>query len=421
MYLTNLFIYFIYLFDNYISYMHLQLQAYSISTTENDRDYVLHCEEKFEVESRYDSFLSASEVFIFIGGIFLFGFLGFQLYLKAGDRAEGNDQAGKCGNEEEARNRGSSPEEQTGTTTRAQKTSVSGSHTSSESEANWIQKHKMHVSLLLMINFSAIVLVSIDITTLSQQADVLSDAFSYGFAIIHLTFFAAASLSILAMIVLIIVFVIIFCKNLYKSGLKWNYKKILLYLLISVMISTATSFFYLIVRIFVILLAFATYPLDIGFALLGIGSGAIGSLFVIWVIFHIIAVSRKNKLEWRDIFLSLVPYAALWLLLLGFLLSYIFVIMRVSIQPVDPVTSFVSTFLSVTIAYVVGKYYDRQLKTIDDQNKKDKGTQTGITEGGHRPGPEQSREASVKLEVLNQASSPSQKMDHQPLTEESHE
>ena len=135
---------------------------------------------------------------------------------------------------------------------------------------------------------------------------------------------------------------------------------------------TIAPFLYILTRGFIILLAFATYPQNVGLVLLAIGSGVVALLFVIWAAVHITADSRDQQMKWWDIFTSLIPYWALLLILSGFLLSYIFVILRMHIHAVDPVTSLLTTLIPGLIAFVAGRHYDKQRQFIINGGKEKK-------------------------------------------------
>ena len=73
------------------------------------------------------------------------------------------------------------------------------------------------------------------------------------------------------------------------------------------------------------------------------------------------------------------PYWALLLILAGFLLSYIFVILRIHIHPVDPVTSLLTTLFPGLIAFVAGRQYDKQRQFIINEGMEKKGkSPTGV-------------------------------------------
>ena len=188
-------------------------------------------------------------------------------------------------------------------------------------------------------------------------------------------------ISILAKIFVFVVFFVVYCKDGIKRrhAKSRNYPKnhvLHLRILDVDAILTIVPLLYMISRLFIVLLAFTTYPEDVGLVLLTIGSGVVAFLFVIWAAVHITVDSREQQVRWWDIFISLMPYWALLLILTGFLISYILVILRNQIHQVDPVTSLLTTIFPGLIAFVAGRQYDKQRQLIINEGKEKKDENT---------------------------------------------
>ena len=372
--------------------LYSQLQAYSISTTESNRDYVLHCDEKHEVEFEYDAFLVTSEIIICLGSVVFFAFVGFKLCSIKGDTA--GEMVSRirswfarcrcrCSNVEEALSGDGRHEQQSGTANLIQDTSVSQCDSRSKIKRSVIHTYKGRISVLMIINLATVFSLIVDTSIIIQKTDVVRYTLSYGYGIINFILFALALISILAKIPIITAFIIIYSKDCFtwrctKSRDHHKNHALLSRILDVNTALTIAPFLYLLSRLFVILLAFATYPQDVGLVLLAIGSGVVAFLFVIWAAIHITADSREKQVKWWDIFISLMPYWALLLILAGFLLSYIFVILRINIHPVDPVTSLLSTLFPGLIAFVAGKQYDKQRQFINEGKGKKSEKATGV-------------------------------------------
>ena len=229
----------------------------------------------------------------------------------------------------------------------------------------------------MIINLATVFSLIVDTTLLFQHKDVVKHTFPYGYGIINAMLLVLAFISILAKISGFLVFIIIYCKNRIKrrraKSPDHDKKNVLFSRILNVNIAlTIAPFLYILSRGFIVLLAFATYPQNVGLVLLAIGSGVVAFLFVIWAAVHITADSRDQQMKWWDIFTSLIPYWALLLILGGFLLSYVFVILRMHIHAVDPVTSLLTTLFPGLIAFVAGRHYDKQRKFIINEGKEKK-------------------------------------------------
>ena len=322
----------------------LQLQSYSLSTTESDRDYVLNCEEKSEVESKYDGWLLASELFICLGSLVIFAFLGFKLCSSKEETAGEMCSRVRSWCPRRRRNNAGGASASDGPVEQAQQVSTSGSHqTNNNNRPNSIQTRKTYISVFMIIIIVTVFFLVVDAA--DSPTDILKVGFSYGYGKIHFVLMFLASVLVLFVAIFVVVRLIICCQdsiNNRRSRPRVSNKCKELVTCLGTTLTFA-SFLYILTRMFIILLVLATYPYDVGFTLLAIGSIVIAFLFVAWAAFHITAHSRKKKRKYTDIFISLTPYFALLSILFGFLLSYITVILHVSIHPADPVTSLAST------------------------------------------------------------------------------
>ena len=344
----------------------MQLQAYSVSNTESDRDYVLYCEDKFEVESEYDGWLVASEAIIWLGSIVIFMFFGFKLCSSKEEtvgemwtRVRSWCSGCRCGNVNNEASASDGPVEQA-----AQHVSTSGNHQPSNTEHISTETRKTYISIFMIIIIVTVLFLVVDVV--APPKDILTASFAYNYGIINFGLIFLASILILFVLILyalrLIIFVIDHIK-ICRSRIQVSNKCKEIVTCMGTILTFA-SFLYILSRMFIILLAFATYPYDVGFALLAIGSIVIAFLFVAWAAFHITADSCKQKRKWQDIFISLTPYMALFLVLFGFLLSYLGVILSRSIHPADPVTSLASTLFPGIIAFIASSQYDKQRKLL---------------------------------------------------------
>ena len=356
----------------------------------SSRDYVLHCDEKFEVEFVYDEFLLISEIIICLGSLVFFAFVGFKHCSVKGDTAGemiSTDRIRswfsrcRCGNVEEVVTGDELLEQQSDAASLIQETSGSESDPRSKIKASAIQTYKKRISLIMIINLVTVFSLIVDTTILLDKKDIVRDTFPYGYGIINLILLVLAFISILAKISVLVVFTIIYCKDRIKrrstkSRDEEKFNTLCSRIFDVNIVLTIAPILYILSRAFVILLAFATYPQDVGLVLLAIGSGVVAFLFVIWAAVHITADSREQQMKWWDIFISLLPYWALLLILGGFLLSYIFVILTIHIHPVDPVTSLLTALFPGLIAFVAGRQYDKQRQLIIKADKEKKGKST---------------------------------------------
>ena len=369
-------------------YSYAQLRAYSIVNTEimRNRNYVLHCDDKYEVEFEYDAFLVTSEIVICLGSVVFFAFVGFKLCSVKGDTARAvvtkiRSWFARCRcrnvHVEEAVSCDGLAEQQSSTENLVQDTLVSESDSCSKNKASGIQTYKKRISVLMIINLATVFSLIVDTTLLFQNKDVVKHTFPYGYGIINIILLVLAFISVLAKLSAFLVYFIIYCKDRVKrrraKSPDHDKNSMLFSRILNVNIAlTIAPFLYILTRGFIILLAFATYPQNVGLVLLAIGSGVVAFLFVIWAAVHITADSRDQQMKWWDIFTSLIPYWALLLILSGFLLSYIFVILRMHIHAVDPVTSLLTTLFPGLIAFVAGRHYDKQRQFIINGGKEKK-------------------------------------------------
>ena len=270
----------------------------------------------------------------------------------------------------------------------AQNVSTSGNHHPSNNKDISIHTRKTVVSVFMIIFIVTVFFLIVD--AIDSPNDILNVGFSYDYGEVNFVLMFLASILIAFVTILYairLIFYIIDSVNnpSSRSRVPKKYKEIVTCI---GTILTFASFLYILSRLFMILLAFATYPYDVGFTLLAIGSVVIAFLFVAWAAFHITADSRKQRRKCADIFISLTPYFALLCILVGFLMSYIVVILRVSIHPVDPVTSLASTLFPGIIAFVASTQYEKQRKLLNDdaaeQPKQKKPNETNNSSSGKK-------------------------------------
>ena len=208
-------------------FFYSQLRTYSISTIEvmRNRDYVLHCDDKYEVEFEYDEFLLTSEIIICLGSLVFFAFVGFKLCSVKGDtagkmvsRIRSWFGRCRCGNVEEAVSGDGLPEQQSDNASLNQNTSVSESDSRSKLriKVSAIQTYKKRISVIMIINLATVFSLIIDTTILFQNKDVVKDTFPYAYGIVNLILLVLAFISILAKISIFVVFIIIYCKDRIK-------------------------------------------------------------------------------------------------------------------------------------------------------------------------------------------------------------
>ena len=185
-----------------------QLQAYSVSTTESDRDYVLYCEEKFEVESEYDGWLVASEVIIWLGSIVIFTFFGFKLC--SGKEETAGEMwtrvcswCSKC-----RRSNVDGASDSDGPVEQAQHVSTSGNHQPSNIEHISTQTRKTYISIFMIIIIVTVLFLVVD--AVDSPKDLLTASFAYKYGKINFGLIFLASILIIFVIVLYVVRLIIY-------------------------------------------------------------------------------------------------------------------------------------------------------------------------------------------------------------------
>ena len=157
------------------------------------RDYVLHCDDKFEVEFAYDTLLLTSEIIICLGSIVFFAFVGFKLCPVKGDTA-GEMRSrirswfarGRCCNVEEAVSGVGLPEQQFDTAGLPQDTEVSEIDSRSKIKGSALRTNKKRISLLMIINAVTVYSLYVDTSVLIQNKDVVRYTFQYDYGVINI-------------------------------------------------------------------------------------------------------------------------------------------------------------------------------------------------------------------------------------------
>ena len=336
----------------------MQLRSYSTSAQESYRDYVLNCEDKFVVEYAYDGYLLCSEIVVCIGSTLLFSFLSLKLCSIKYDEPRRGSVVSIYG----------PPEDTTSYHVRQICQSCKKGNCI-DVDATY-DRHKIYFSVVLIINIAAISFLFADAEEFYHNIEILREAFWYGYGSLYVILFVVAFIALLIEIPVFIVYFIVFCivnffpKKLLFGRTRRQHEICLAYSLIISTVLTIVLFIYILSRGFLVSLVLATYPLEVGSILMTIGSGFIALLFVVWVAVHIGVESYEAKTKLITTIIYLVPYGSLLIILTGFLLSYIYVILRLSIRLNDPVTSLVAACIPATVGFIAANRYKSGLTKI---------------------------------------------------------
>ena len=339
----------------------MQLRSYSTSDEESHRDYVLNCEDKFVVEYAYDGYLLCSEIVVCIGSTLLFSFLSLKL----------------CSIKYDEPRRGSvnvvslygPPAEDTNSYHIRQICRSCKKGNCIDVDATY-DRHKVYFSVVLIIIIAAISFLFADAEEFYHNSEILREAFWYGYGSLYVILFVVACIGLLVEIPMFTVYFVAFCivnffpKRLLFGRTLRQHEICLSYSLIISTGLTIVLFIYILSRGFLVSLVLATYPLEVGAILMTIGSGFIALLFVVWVAVHIGVESYEAKTKLVTTIIYLVPYGSLLIILTGFLLSYIYVILRLSIRLNDPVTSLVAACIPATVGFIAANRYKSGLTKI---------------------------------------------------------
>ena len=342
----------------YVFFTLTQLRSYSTSDKESERDYVLNCEDKFDVEYAYDGYLLSSLIVICFGSTLLFSFLSLKLCSIKYDKTGKENVVSKYDPPQ------SSESYDVGEIFHSCK---NGSCI--EVDATF-ERHKTYFSVVLIVNIVAASFLITDAEGFNQNRELLQEAFWYSYGSFYMILFVTALVALLIEIPVFSLYFIVFCrikffpKDHCFGRTVEQHQNCLKYILIISTVLTIISFIYVLSRGFLVSLVFATYPLEVGFILLAIGSGFFALLFVVWAAVHIGVESYNAKAKLFTTIIYLVPYGAFLIILTGFLVSYIYVILRLSIRLDDPVTSLVAAMVPATIGYIAANRYKSGLAEI---------------------------------------------------------
>ena len=318
-----------------------QIRSYSTLVEEIVRDYVLACHEKLSTETLYDSYIITSELIIALGSLVLYVVLCF----KWSQDAKTTDFRKLCDLKRPC--------------SAQQCVSLSASICSATLNCG-----RKIASLLLVVNVSAAIILALDFVQISINHDRLGKwFFSYSYSSLNTTLFG---LTIIALTLTATIGCPACMYSLIsrKSKFRWKCEKFQILLLVSL---TAVSFSYVVTRAYMVSLLIATYPFEVGFIVLAIGSVYIALIFVILTAVHIVVFkfTKDSQARMYPAITVLIPYICLLVILIGLMISYIGVILRLNIRVMDPVTALVAALVPTAIGFVAANRFEAEKRSIE--------------------------------------------------------
>ena len=332
--------------------VHVQIRSYSTTRQENARDYVLDCNYKLLQEFSYDPYILSSEVIACFGGLVLY----IIVCIKMNGKKQIMNFRKLCDLQAPC--------------------SRSLNHRVDSSLPTVFICSKKLVPMLIVVNISTCFILIIDVIEISIYNERLMEALLlYSHGLLNKFLFILTCLSFgLVCCIGLPAYIILDCCPLFIRSASCKsllYRRCIVFRHLLVIVLSAVSFVYLVNQAFLIGLILASYPFDVGFILLAIGSGFAALLFLIMATVYIVLgwIEIHGRVKFIPAFASLVPYISLLVILIGFLLSYIVLILQRDIHMWDPVTALVAALVPTGIAFIATDRFNAEKKLLTDSTK----------------------------------------------------